>query len=70
MTISEDEKEWARQISRLKGEWDFKSSLITAKREGREEGMTDAARGMKAENIPIETIVKITGLTPEQVAAL
>ncbi|MBQ6905223.1 MAG: Rpn family recombination-promoting nuclease/putative transposase [Spirochaetia bacterium] len=82
MTISEDEKEWARQISRLKGEWDFKSSVVTAKREGLAEGRAEgeqigekhgletAARGMKAENIPIETIVKITGLTPEQVAAL
>ena len=78
MTISEDEKEWARQISRLKGEWDFKSSVVTAKREGlaegREEGIKigveTAARGMKAENIPLETIVKITGLTAEQVASL
>ena len=86
MTISEDDKEWARQISRLKGEWDFKSSIITAKREGKAEGLAEgreegiqigehqgleiAARGMKEENIPIETITKITGLTAEQVAAL
>ena len=78
MTISEDEKEWARQISRLKGEWDFKSSVVTAKREGlaegREEGIKigveTAARGMKSQNIPIETIVEITGLTAEQVTAL
>ena len=82
MTISQDEKEWARQISRLKGEWDFKSSIVTAKREGREEGHTaglqegrtaglnDAARGMKAKNIPVETIIEITGLTAEQVEAL
>ena len=74
MTISQDEKEWARQISRLKGEWDFKSSIVTAKREGREEGHTagleTAARGMKAKNIPVETIIEITGLTAEQVEAL
>ena len=37
---------------------------------GEKHGLETAARGMKAENIPIETIVKITGLTPEQVAAL
>ena len=90
MTISEDEKEWVRQESRLKAEMDYKSGLVTAERkglaegiekgktEGREEGiqigeqhgLETAARGMKAKNIPIETIIEITGLTAEQVAAL
>ena len=38
--------------------------------QGRTEGLLKSARGMKAENIPLETIVKITGLTPDQVASL
>ena len=48
----------------------LEKGLEEGRAEGRAEGLNDAARGMKAENIPMETIVKITGLTPEQVAAL
>lgn len=48
--------------------------IAEGREEGRKEGIAqgklEAARGMKAENIPIETIVKITGLTAEQVTAL
>ena len=43
---------------------------LMASSEGIREGKMEDARGMKAENIPLETIVKITGFTPEQVAAL
>jgi len=61
---------------------DYKSGMNTAhdkgveeglekgKAEGRKEGLKTAARGMKEESIPIETITKITGLTAEQVEAL
>ena len=48
--------------------------IIEGRAEGRAEGIVEgienAARGMKAEKIPIETIVKITGLTAEQITAL
>ena len=37
---------------------------------GKERSKIEDARGMKSENIPVETIVKITGLTAEQVEAL
>lgn len=45
---------------------------------GRQEGMQEGikqsniqnARGMKAEGIPTETIAKITGLTPDEIAKL
>ncbi len=82
MTISDDEREWAIQEMRYKAEVDREAFRISAINKGleegraegiamgRAEGLNDAARGMKAENIPMETIVKITGLTPEQVAAL
>ena len=66
MTISAEEREWALQEMRFKGKRDYESGLLAAKREGKIED----ARGMKAEEIPLETIVKITGLSAEQVAAL
>ena len=74
MTISADEREWAIQESRYKGRMDYESGLaasfVKGKEEGREEGKLEDARGMKAKNIPLETIVEITGLTAEQIAAL
>lgn len=70
MTISAEEREWALQEMRFKGKRDYESGLLAAKREGIAEGKMEDARGMKAENIPLETIVKITGLSAEQVAAL
>ena len=78
MTISDDEREWAIQEMRYKAEVDREAFRIAAHDKGLEEGveigeqqgLETAARGMKAENIPVETIVKITGLTAEQVEAL
>ena len=37
---------------------------------GREEGLLDAARGMKAKGYPVEDIVQITGLSPKEIQAL
>ena len=86
MTISDDEREWAIQEMRYKAEVDREAFRIAAhdkglaegRAEGREEGLAEGrlegkiedARGMKAEGIPAETIVKITGLSAEQVEAL
>ena len=74
MTISADEREWAIQESRYKGKMDYESGLAASHAKGVEEGVEkgkiEDARGMKAENIPIETIVKITGLTAEQISSL
>ena len=86
MTISEDEREWIRQESRLKAELDYQSGILASREEGHTAGLQEghtaglaeglglgieqSARGMKAENIPLDTIVKITGLSPEQVEAL
>ena len=78
MTISKKDREWAIQESRYKGKVDYQSGMLEShdkgKAEGRAEGWAEgletAARGMKAKNIPIETIIEITGLTAEQVAAL
>ena len=74
MAISEDEREWVRQETRLKAEYDYQSSILTAHKkglkEGLEEGLETAARGMKVKKIPTEIIMEVTGLTAEQVAAL
>ena len=70
MTISAEEREWALQEMRFKGKRDYESGLLAAKREGIAEGKMEVARGMKAKNIPIDVITEITGLTPEQIAAL
>ena len=78
MEISEDLTAWAQQEMRYKAQMDYESGINTAHDKGMEEGRTEGiqigventARGMKAENIPLETIIKITGLTPDQVAAL
>lgn len=74
MNISRDLKEWAIQESRIKGELDYQSGLLasydTGLEQGLAQGMEQAARGMKTENIPAETISRITGLTPEQIEAL
>jgi len=70
MEISEDLREWSRREMRYKAEVDREASRVAAHDKGLAEGLETAARGMKAENIPVETIVKITGLTAEQVAAL
>ena len=78
MTISDDEREWAIQEMRYKAEVDREAFRIAAhdkglaegRAGGRLEGKIEDARGMKAEGIPAETIVKITGLSAEQVEAL
>ena len=74
MTISDDEREWAIQEMRYKAEVDREAFRIAAHDKGLEEGKAEAkiedALGMKEEGIPTETIVKITGLTAEQVEAL
>ena len=70
MAVSEKLKRWARREMRYKAEVDRLAALSASHAKGKEEGLKIAARGMKTENIPIETIVEITGLTEEQVAAL
>ena len=74
MEISESLREWSKKEMRFKAEADRLAALDASHDKGLEEGIVQGkmedARGMKAENIPVETIVKITGLTTEQVEAL
>ena len=70
MEISEELREWSRKEMRYKAEVDKLAALATAREDGKTEGKLEVARGMKTEGIPIETIVKITGLTAEQIKSL
>ena len=69
MTISDDEREWAIQESRYKGRVDYESGLLASFDKGRIDGKLEDAKSMKDENIPIETIARITGLKVEQIEA-
>jgi predicted transposase/invertase (TIGR01784 family) len=53
-------------IQAMKNRWDYQNAIDYA----REEGIVLVAKRMLADNIPIETIVKYTGLTEEQIRAL
>ena len=69
-----------RRLAELREKWemDWNSSMDYSKREGIKEGVTkgrkkeriENAKKMKEKNIPIETIVEITGLTKEEIEKL
>lgn len=54
----------------MKHKWDYQNTIDFAREEGREEGKIDVAKEMLADKVPVETIIKYTGLTEEQVRAL
>ena len=62
--MSFDEQE--AYIQAMKHRWDYQNTIDYA----REEGKIDVAKQMLADNVPVETVVKYTGLTEEQVRAL
>ena len=65
--ITEDEKEWVRQMSKLKYELDTHSSLVTAKREGRQEGLQEGLKeGLKEGKQEIIDLLK-SGKSPEEI---
>ena len=67
MIISKEEREKAIQESHFKGCGDFESGLLDSFDNGWIEGKVEDAKGMKAENIPIETIARITDLKIKQI---
>ena len=70
ITITQDEIEWARQMSRLKYELDTQDALANAEEGGIEKGLLITARNALAEGFSIETIQKITGLDLETIKNL
>ena len=59
-------EEQERYIASMKQKWDYQNTLDFAEMKGVEK----VAREMLKDNVPIETIVKYSGLTEEQVRAL
>jgi predicted transposase/invertase (TIGR01784 family) len=74
ITISKDERERARLMSEYKYEVDTQSKVVQAKREGRQEGrkegIWEVAQKLTKVGIPIEQIVRATGLSAEDIAQL
>ena len=62
-----------RRLAELREKWemDWNSSMDYSKKEGKKEGVKEGikttAKKMKEKNIPIETIIEITGLTKEEI---
>jgi predicted transposase/invertase (TIGR01784 family) len=72
--FTQDEIEYARQTSLLKGELDWRTGMREAEHrglsKGRNEASLDIARKMKAMDFLAEQIHTITGLSTETIAQL
>ena len=69
-TITREDVEWARQLSREKYILDTQFEINEARREGRAEGRQEVAKSLKANGVSIEIIAKATGISPEEIAIL
>ena len=74
LEMSNDPKQWEIQEKRIKflekQRAEYNAYYNKGKEIGKKEEMLKNALRMKGENIPDETIIKITGLSAEQVALL
>ena len=72
--VTEDELEYERRESRFRYQLQRNTELYVARNEGRVEGAAqkqrEIAKNLKQSGIPIEVIVKNTGLTTEEVEKL
>ncbi len=63
-----------KYVRQMMAQWDRESQLATAvmhgKAEGRAEGISQTAKVMKEKGVDTNLISEVTGLTPEQIAAL
>jgi predicted transposase/invertase (TIGR01784 family) len=69
-SFTQEEIEYARQMSLLKGELDWQSGMAHAKDSGREEASLDIARNLKNMGLSISQIVEGTGLSTETITQL
>ena len=70
LQISKDERERARLTSEYKYVVDLQSKMVDARRDGRAEGLIDVARNLLSEGDSIDRVIKVTGLTREEVEGL
>lgn len=67
-----------KYVRQMMAQWDRESQLATAvmhgkaegRAEGRAEGISQTAKAMKEKGVDTNLISEVTGLTPEQIAAL
>ena len=78
INITQDDIDWARQLSEEKYICDTQSFRVTAMREGEQiglqkgrlEALQEAARNFKANGVSVDIIAKSTGLSPEEINLL
>ena len=70
ISISQDERERAIFRSRRKFQTDLQSDLATAEDRGRRDGKIEIARNALHMGMAIDDIVKLTGLTHDEVERL
>ena len=70
MSISQDERERAVFRSRRMYQTDQQSNIATAEDRGERRGRIAIARNALQMNIPVTDIVKLTGLTHEEIERL
>jgi predicted transposase/invertase (TIGR01784 family) len=72
--VTAEQEAYALQTSLMKGELDWRSGMMDAKKEGRNEGRNEAsldiARNFKGMGLSISQIAEGTGLSPETIAQL
>jgi predicted transposase/invertase (TIGR01784 family) len=68
--MSEDEANRMIYEARLKAQRDEYSRIQGARQEGRQEGLKEVARTLKALGDPVLRIVQVTGLSTDEIAAL
>jgi len=69
-SISKDKHEWVQQQIRERYETDYRTETRLNKEQAFARGVEQTARNMKADGMNTEKIMKYTGLTAEQIAAL
>jgi hypothetical protein len=68
--VTAEEEAYALQTSLMKGELDWRSGMMDARKEGCNEASLDIARNLKGMGLPISQIAEGTGLSPETIAQL
>ena len=68
--INADEEERMRAKFRERSEWKYHADMKSMFSAGKEEGVKDVAKKMLKQNIDIEVIIEVTGLTREEVEKL
>lgn len=69
-TLSADEEARLLAESREKARMDFEDRYNGAYREGEQTGKVEIARNALREKMPVDTIAKLTGLSPSEIEQL